>query len=656
VRRLFVLLLAVIALLPMAAEAETRAVYGRDSNDGRSQSTALKSRYESNIQVRSTLSDLVSSRGGVLRPARKRTSSIPSLVQPTDIIEAEDVVECDRHLDDIWLCLLDDKPLYVKRDDAWLKEGFTKDALEENEWSWDSGLLYVKVISGTELGRIRAVRTTERGWSVTSGDFNGDGLRDIAIGNPVENTTALNAGAVYIYLGNRAFSLLPSLKLRGPHAAPNEHFGFHVSSAGDVNGDGSDELLVSTGWGVDKVYLYWGGPQGPKDSSMTEILPPQGYPAYGFGHGISLRHGDMNGDGYSDFLIGSGGRPAYFSLYYGSPQGAEEAFTVTFPGTGNTLNLSFVGDTNKDGFDDVAVCVAKDPPADSFDIYLYRGSPSGILEDGQWTTSITLPKEEVYRNGTVAPAGDINGDGFADILIGNEWARGAYDMEGKAYIYHGSPTVPSFLPDIVIDNPEPEYNARFGSAVNEAGDFDGDGLNDILIGSPYQFPSGAAYVFFGSKNKRRMNSVKFEEVGNFGWSLSPVGDLKGNGQNYIVAGAEFGTSFLYSFLADLNVQLLQFNVKSVAKGTRLTGLFQVENTGYQDAKAFTVSCSLVGDEADLIMTRKVRTLKAGSSRKFRFSQLVTVPTAGRLFILEVDPGNEIPEIDESQNRSFRYIP
>ncbi|MDL1982885.1 MAG: DUF3466 family protein, partial [Deltaproteobacteria bacterium] len=144
-------------------------------------------------------------------------------------------------------------------------------------------------------------------------------------------------------------------------------------------------------------------------------------------------------------------------------------------------------------------------------------------------------------------AGDLNGDGFADLLIGNQWADDDYLREGKAYIFYGSASGLSNSADVIIDNPNPEYNVRFGESVDGIGDFNHDGFDDIVVGCPY---GSYASIYYGSpEGVSSEPSLILSGINQLGWSVSRVGDIKGNGQNFIIVGEEFGTAYLYALAA-----------------------------------------------------------------------------------------------------------
>jgi hypothetical protein len=126
-----------------------------------------------------------------------------------------------------------------------------------------------------------------------------------------------------------------------------------------------------------------------------------------------------------------------------------------------------------------------------------------------------IPAKELSAYAEIVSAGDVNADGFADIITGNQWAQGDYENEGKAYICMGSASGLSNAPDYTIDNPIHELNVRFGNSVSGISGMDGDGYpyhqEDLEFVSIY---SGSAE---GISN---IPSRTIDGISQFGWSVA----------------------------------------------------------------------------------------------------------------------------------------
>lgn len=419
--------------------------------------------------------------------------------------------------------------------------------------------LYFRDSAGHPNNTSKIVTIVEKagGWSLASGDFNGDGRIDAVHSN--------FGPEVFVNYGRKTFSSLPDQILEDPEG--DSILGFYIASAGDIDNNGCDDLIVSMNWENNKVYLYMGTPLGLNDTPDIILRPPQGYPEYGFGHNVSTA-GDINGDGYSDLLI-AGGDGANVFVYQGSQAGVRsEPDRVLFYATERVANVSCAGDLNGDGLDDIAVCLSIESPENVFRIAIFFGTVEG-LDPSPQTLTLNLPPGKSYIAGQVSQGGDINADGYDDLLIGNQWAQNAYENEGEVYLFLGSASGLSTTADSTLQNPHPDFNIRFGSAVDGIGDFNGDGFDDIIVGCPYApATNGFAAVYTGGPDGIGATPLMIlHESENFGWSVSHAGDILGNGQNFILVGEEFGDAYLYAFPVMTTETLLDFFNQSVANDT-----------------------------------------------------------------------------------------
>lgn len=404
----------------------------------------------------------------------------------------------------------------------------------EDDCGSEPNKLYVRSRAGTpnsDQNSISAVME-EGGWQITSGDFNGDALADVITSDYGPN--------LFSYSGALNFSALAEKVITAPDG--QDVHGFDVVAAGDVNQDGYEDLLVGMDWGDNRVYLYFGKMSGITADDYQLIRVPRNQTAFGFGHGLASA-GDINADGYSDLLIGGGG--SFVGIYLGNASGIDPQPNRILPISGSSegeiINVAGLGDLNGDGFDDIAVS-AFQINVDSLDVHLFYGSAQGLQQQPQ-ILSFPISAEDISKGLTIGSAGDVNGDGFDDLLIADTHASYEFERDGIAYLYLGSAQGVRNTPDLNIENPEPQENDRFGETLSALGDFDADGFDDFAISSPN---AGKVHFFFGSPNARRDDYLTLENSHDIGWSISPVGSLKGNDQNFIAVAEEFGVAYLYS--------------------------------------------------------------------------------------------------------------
>ncbi len=228
------------------------------------------------------------------------------------------------------------------------------------------------------------------GWSVsTAGDINGDGYSDVVIGAPYYEGGQINEGRAYLYRGSSA-GLSASANWMAESNQANAYFGCSVSTAGDVNGDGySDVIIGAYGYDNDKEdeggAYVYYGSSGGLSYSANWMA--EGNQIYTrFGWSVSTT-GDVNGDGYSDIVIGA-------PFYYNSLSGSGSAF-------------------------------------------VYYGSSSGLSASANWIAE--MDRLDTYFGACVSTAGDVNGDGYSDIIIGAyAYDNGVILDGGRVFVYYGN--------------------------------------------------------------------------------------------------------------------------------------------------------------------------------------------------------------------------
>ncbi|MBP9095756.1 MAG: FG-GAP repeat protein, partial [Ignavibacteria bacterium] len=379
-----------------------------------------------------------------------------------------------------------------------------------------------------------------------AGDVNGDGLSDFIVGANGNDAAANNAGAAYLFFGRTSINYSSSLTLTGTGAG--DAFGSVVSSAGDVNGDGYSDVLVSAflndAGGVDagRVYCYFGG------ASMNNVVDVTFTGQAGsdeFGRGINSA-GDVNGDGYSDIIIGApnndGGatNAGRVYIYYGGSSvdnTADKTITSIYANTNFGYSVAGIGDVNGDAFDDVIVGIPQSNRTaanyGAADVY-FGGINMDIYPD------ILLNGNETNSGFgySVSTAGDLNGDGYFDFLVGAPYNNG--NAIGKVFIYKNSLTGED-IADWKFTSYENDNS--IGVNVTSAGDVNGDGFSDFMIRSEVSVSGGRVFLFMGGASPDNVPDAIFNSTNiNYGYSIANAGDVNGDGYSDIMIGDERYTS------------------------------------------------------------------------------------------------------------------
>lgn len=383
----------------------------------------------------------------------------------------------------------------------------------------------------------------------TAGDVNGDGFADVIIGAPSHSGGALYAGMAYLFLGNTmGLSNTPVFTVAG--SWDYETLGRSVGTAGDVSGDGYADIFISVPFENDEghIYVYTGNPAGVGPDPAWILGADQVESAFG---GDGSTAGDVNGDGFSDLIVGAyrwsspDEEEGAAFLFYGG--GDPPALEATWTGEGNQASAGYgrpapAGDVNGDGYSDFLIGCPFYDHGESLagKIELYLGSPAGSEAVPGWITY--GDQFAAFYGSATAGAGDVNGDGYSDVIVGAQGYDNGETTEGKVYVYHGSSTGPPTTPNWTVEgNLESAY---FGSSVASAGDVNGDGFGDVIIGAQNydggQAGEGAAFVYLGSAGGLGFEPVWIVESdqidASMGLSVSSAGDVNGDGFSDVIVG------------------------------------------------------------------------------------------------------------------------
>jgi hypothetical protein len=395
----------------------------------------------------------------------------------------------------------------------------------------------------------------------TAGDVNGDGYADVIVGAQSFTNGQSAEGRAFVYHGSAGGLAFSAAWTAEPDVA-DASFGHSLGTAGDVNGDGYADVIIgamnlSNGQFTEgRAYVYLGSRLGVEN--LTYWTAESNQADAHLGSSVATA-GDVNGDGYSDVIVGA---PYYDNgqsdegrayVYHGSAGGLATQFHWQADGNqvGASLGYSVAtaGDVNGDGYSDAIVGVPYyDNGQDSEGrAYVYHGTASGLSDTPAWIEESDQP--EACFGGSVATAGDVNGDGFSDVIVGASNFSGGQDHEGRAYVYHGSAGGLSPTPAWIAEGDYPF--ASFAGSVATAGDVNGDGFSDVIIGAYSYSSSGRAFVYHGSANG--LGVAEWAVMGGqsgaeFGASVATAGDVNGDGYADVIVGApgSLRSVFVYS--------------------------------------------------------------------------------------------------------------
>jgi len=379
----------------------------------------------------------------------------------------------------------------------------------------------------------------------SAGDFDNDGYDDVAI-SECDFAALYFGSATGLSTAQVKFISIPS-----------------CIASGDINGDGYSDVIISE---YEKVHAFYGR----ELTGTLPILPDQvftgEFESDRFGTPANPA-GDVNGDGFDDIIIGA---PSYNhsgtfgrSYIFNGSSSPDNIADVILPLKGvNGLEFPWIrsvcraGDVNGDGFSDVIVQSQSNSGVSEFGAQIYHGSSN--MNNVPDLTINGLDQYGVFGV-SVADAGDVNGDGFSDVIVGDpgDLEDINYQLFGKAFIFFGGPGMDN-VPDITMYGEH--WRSNFGFCVSPAGDFNGDGFDDVFVGSPFWGESGSydvgkTYVFYGGRNMDNIPDVTmtgYVPSNFFGYTASTAGDVNNDGYSDVIVGSSQLGDKAYIFFGGAN--------------------------------------------------------------------------------------------------------
>ncbi|OGO29345.1 MAG: hypothetical protein A2136_02005 [Chloroflexi bacterium RBG_16_54_11] len=397
------------------------------------------------------------------------------------------------------------------------------------------------------------------GTSVASaGDVNGDGYSDIIVGSPYYINGQSLEGRAYVYQGSGSgLDATPAWTFESD--IENCQLGWSVASASDVNNDGFDDVLVGALYCTTspdpnhregRVYLFLGSSTG-LSTTPAWWKEGEGFDE-SFGWSVASA-GDVNSDGYGDVIIGAPwasypeGHEGRAYVFHGTDSGLEDTAAWVaesdLPWTDFGQWVDSAGDVDDDGFTDVIIGHPgwASPEDAEGRAYVYMGSAVGLETTPAWTYESNIVDCELGTS--VSDAGDVNGDGYADVLAGGVKCANPDNYEGVAYLFLGSATGLSLTP--IWSQEGNQAFSHYSRSLASAGDVNDDGFGDIIIGAPYydagEEDEGLAFLYFGSAGgilPEPFYSKGGDQAGaSFSFSVATAGDVNGDGIDDILVGA-----------------------------------------------------------------------------------------------------------------------
>ena len=351
------------------------------------------------------------------------------------------------------------------------------------------------------------------GWIARSlGDVDGDGISDFVTSAPTHGANGSNAGRLYVYSAGTGKLLWSA------DGDPGDQLGSGLEAAGDTNGDGIPDVVASGPAGSGVAHLYSG-----LDGRVLMDFKAQRSDEL-FGNHVS-GVGDINGDGYADVIIGAPGKEG---------EATNLGHAYVYSGKDGTLLVTLSGERSGDGYGSAVT-----GHTSGIHRFFVIGAPAaGAAHHGRvyvYDGMTTTPKFVIEADATgsmlgymfVSVPGDLDGDGVSDIYA-SDWTNDALGPStGRIYIHSGATGMPL---RVLTGETAGE---GFGTSSSVAGDVDGDGYADLIVGA-WQYgkaavSAGRAYLYSGKEGHLVKTYTSRTPGDTFGFDAVGIGDVDGDG-------------------------------------------------------------------------------------------------------------------------------
>ncbi len=380
----------------------------------------------------------------------------------------------------------------------------------------------------------------------TAGDVDGDGFPDLAVGAPYDDGDGQARGRVVVYIARQAGKGYAGESWMATGSVDNGHYGGVLAGGGDLDGDSFDDLVVASSYQDRRVDVYGGSELGLSELPVWTATASGGR----YGWAVAMLPA-AEGEATAALAIGdaaaSGGGLVY--LHPGGPGGPAEDATLLYGDDDHPVGavLDPAGDVDGDGLPDLLCAPGSDVAEGAGAVF--AGEGGGLLSQIP-SYHLARPASTPGFGVSAAGAGDLDGDGYGEVAIGADGLGGeGATGRGEVVIWQGAATGPSGQPAWTLTDGTDD--SMFGSAVEGAGDVNGDGFDDLAVGRPAwsgELPhEGGVALFLGSAEGPLPDAAWTESSGlsaddrggsfiGLGQALAAAGDVDLDGYDDLALG------------------------------------------------------------------------------------------------------------------------